>query len=80
MTKATPLHQKTAKPKQLIIESVIGVQPPKVAPMPTPPPKKEVKKPAPHVEAALFSDMTSLFSTPDIIKKVGDPRVPASSR
>ncbi|XP_062543466.1 mucin-4 isoform X2 [Armigeres subalbatus] len=31
---------------------------------------KKPVKPAPHVEA-LFSDMSSLFSTPDIIKKVG---------
>ena len=31
---------------------------------------KKDKKPPAHVEA-LFSDMTSLFSTPDIIKKVG---------
>ncbi|XP_058459814.1 death-inducer obliterator 1-like [Malaya genurostris] len=37
--------------------------------------KKDKKpvKPAHHVEA-LFSDMTSLFSTPDIIKKVGSNR------
>ncbi|XP_055530884.1 death-inducer obliterator 1-like [Wyeomyia smithii] len=41
----------------------------------TPVIKKDKKpiKPAPHVEA-LFSDMTSLFSTPDIIKKVGTNR------
>lgn len=39
--------------------------------------KKDIKKPpkpAHHVEA-LFSDMTSLFSTPDIIKKVGSGRL-----
>ncbi|XP_055623497.1 death-inducer obliterator 1-like [Toxorhynchites rutilus septentrionalis] len=35
--------------------------------------EKKVVKPAPHVEA-LFSDMTTLFSTPDIIKKVGTTR------
>lgn len=54
---------------------------PVVAPAPAPVPvqvvivKKEKKppKPAPH-EEALFSDMTSLFSTPDIIKKVGSNR------
>ncbi|XP_055605971.1 death-inducer obliterator 1 [Uranotaenia lowii] len=46
---------------------------------------KKPAKPAAHVEA-LFTDMTSLFSTPDIIKKVGSNRpgqqinvVPAST-
>jgi hypothetical protein len=69
--KVTPLHQKVNKvktvehvPKVVVVTSIPAPQPPA--------PKKEVKKPAPHVEAALFSDMTSLFSTPDIIKKVGD--------
>ncbi|XP_053684780.1 death-inducer obliterator 1-like [Sabethes cyaneus] len=43
------------------------------APVPVIKKEKKPLKPAPHVEA-LFSDMTSLFSTPDIIKKVGTNR------
>lgn len=33
---------------------------------------KHVKKPMANSESALFSDMTSLFSTPDLIRKVND--------
>lgn len=38
---------------------------------PTPTPKKEKKPPPAHVEALIMNDMSSLFSSPDIIKKVG---------
>lgn len=40
---------------------------------------KHVKKPAGNSESALFSDMSSLFSTPDIIKKVKEPTSSSSS-
>lgn len=48
-------------------------------PITTPILAKNMKKPTAHVESALFSDMTSLFSTPDIIKKVGTPAEPPIS-
>lgn len=40
---------------------------------------KNVKKPMANSESALFNDMTSLFSTPDVIKKVNDNPI-ASNR
>lgn len=66
---------KTYGPKKTV--EVVPVQPPVQPVAPPAPPvvkkPKPVPKPAPHVEA-LFSDMTSLFSTPDIIKKVGQSK------
>lgn len=66
MTTLTPTTSTTKLTKTIPAIAAI----PSLAPISTPPVKKE-RKPAPHVEA-LFTDMTSLFSTPDIIKKVGD--------
>uniref|UniRef100_A0A8D8FKD7 Death-inducer obliterator 1 n=1 Tax=Culex pipiens TaxID=7175 RepID=A0A8D8FKD7_CULPI len=80
---------KTYGPKKPLEVVTPPIQPVVVAPPPPVPQVKKIKqvpKPAPHVEA-LFSDMTSLFSTPDIIKKVGQSKVvtpttptPSSSR
>lgn len=80
---------KTYGPKKpLEVVPVVAALPvvPVAPPVPVVKKVKPVPKPAPHVEA-LFSDMTSLFSTPDIIKKVGQSKAvtpttptPSSSR
>ncbi|XP_058838198.1 death-inducer obliterator 1-like [Topomyia yanbarensis] len=69
---------KIIDPPSVPVTALVPSVPVSVAPVSNivAPVKKDKKpiKPAPHVEA-LFSDMTSLFSTPDIIKKVGSNRV-----
>lgn len=78
----TSMVTKSAVPKTYGSKKPQEVPPTVVPPVqPVAPPALVVKKvkpvPKPHVEA-LFSDMSSLFSTPDIIKKVGQSKAPGT--
>lgn len=69
--KTPPLEiAKSISPEQVLLETPKANEESKVISKAQ---AKKDKKPPAHVTEALFSDMTSLFSSPDIIKKVSTP-------